>query len=155
MIKIPHKEAKGAILKVCNDALDGRFSTREAFMRMLQANPHIAVQGYNHFGRIFFWNRASSSIYGYSKEEALGQDLVELLLPENMQKLARDVIISGSKSGKMPAAGACDLLRSTGEYVSVYSGHLIFEWADSSGPEFYCIDLAVDYEPATGNPEMM
>ena len=61
-----------------------------------------------------------------------------------MKKLARDVITAGTKTGRMPSAGSCDLIRKDGEYISVYSGHLIFQWEDSTGPEFYCVDMAVD-----------
>lgn len=144
MIRIPYPEAKETILKICSDAMDGQFPTRDSFIRMLKANPHVAVQGYNRFGIIFYWNDASACIYGHSETDAFGQDLVELLLPEEMQRMARDVITSGTKTGKMPSAGACDLIRKNGEYVSVFSGHLIFQWEDSTGPEFYCIDLAID-----------
>ena len=39
----------------------------------------IAVQGYDEQARITFWNRASTELYGFSREAALGKRLDELI----------------------------------------------------------------------------
>ncbi|MBT8043086.1 MAG: hypothetical protein KJN98_07935, partial [Pontiella sp.] len=57
--------AKETIQGICRDSADGKYDTREKFMGMLAQNPHIAVQGYNAFGKIFYWNDASIDVYGY------------------------------------------------------------------------------------------
>ena len=33
-----------------------------------------------------------------------------------------------------------------GEYITVYSGHIVFQWSDATTPEFYCIDLGIKSE---------
>ena len=38
----------------------------------------------NHSGKIIRWNRASTALFGYSAEEALGQS-VELIIPDHLR----------------------------------------------------------------------
>ncbi|WP_372807198.1 PAS domain-containing protein [Pontiella sp.] len=143
--KYPFQDAKAIIHTVCDAAKAGDFDTRDAFMSMLERNPHLAVQGYNAFGKIFFWNEAAVGLYGYREAEAVNQDIFELIIPKEMRPLARAQVEVARKTGKMTEAGACDLLRETGEFVTIYSGHLVFQW--ENGPqEFYCVDLALETE---------
>ncbi len=146
MKKYPYKEAKETITSICNAAHAGQFDTRDKFMALLDQNPHIAAQGYNPHGKIFFWNEASAHLYGHSEAAAVNQDLFELILPDEMRHLARDMILCAAKTGKMPDAGACDLVRYDGSFVTVYSGHVVFKW-ENAYPEFYCVDLPIDNEP--------
>ena len=145
--KLQFQDAKRIITEVVAAANAGAFETRAAFMDMLDQNPALAVQGYNAYGKIFFWNDASSHIYGHRESEAINQDLVDLILPQEMRLFARDMIAMARKTGKMPDPGAYDLVRRDGEYVTVYSGHLVFQWENATTPEFYCVDLAIDSEP--------
>jgi len=136
------------IHKICEAADAGAYPSRNDFMDMLTRNPHIAAQGYNIFGKIFFWNKASAYLYGYRESEAINQDLVELIIPPEMQQLVRDTLLAARKTGKMHDPSPCDLLNSNGEYITVYSGHVVFQWDQATTPEFYCIDLALDTDIA-------
>jgi PAS domain S-box-containing protein len=149
MNRYTFREAKETILSICSKAADGEYDTREKFMAVLEENSHIAVQGYNPFGKIFFWNTASAHLYGHSEAAAVNQSLFELILPHDMQMLARAMIGCAMKTGKLPLAGPCDLVRHDGSLVTVFSGHVMFKWNEGSMPEFYCIDLAI--EPETTN----
>lgn len=146
MKSFPYKEAKEIITGICKAAAEGEFDSRERFMAMLDRNPHIAVQGYNPHGKIFFWNDASIHVYGHSEATAINQDLFELILPQDMRSLARDMVSAGAQTGKMPEASACDLMRCNGDLITVYSGHLVFTW-DGGYPEFYRLDLPLKTEP--------
>jgi PAS domain S-box-containing protein len=44
--------------------------------------PGVAIQGYDHEGRVLFWNRASERLYGFTEQQALGRRLGEFLLSE-------------------------------------------------------------------------
>ena len=142
--KYKFQDAKTIIQTICEAAAAGKYEMRESFMSMIAENPHIAMQGYNAFGKIFYWNEASSHLYGYRESEAINQDLVEIILPPEMRQFARDMIFNARKTGRMPEAGPCDLLQNNGKYVTVFSGHMVFQWEDSTIPEFYCIDLALE-----------
>jgi PAS domain S-box-containing protein len=135
--------AKAIIHTICKAAENNEFPTRKSFMDMLDANSHIAAQGYNAFAKIFYWNQASIDLYGYREDEAINKDLTELILPPEIRQFALDMIKNGAKTGRMPEACACDLLKADGDFVTVYSGHIVFQWDHSTIPEFYCIDLAI------------
>ena len=143
-----YKAAKEIIDRICNAAKNGDYDTRGKFMSMLADHPHIAAQGYNAFGKIFFWNKASAQLYGWAEHAAINKDLFELVLPEELRSLARNMVQVARRTGKFPEAGSCDLLHRSGEYVTVYSGHMVFQWDEGIEPEFYCIDLAIDPDSA-------
>jgi PAS domain S-box-containing protein len=138
-----YPEAKALIGSICEAAHAGEYDTHDEFHRMLDSHPDIAAQGYNSFGKIFFWNEASVRLYGYSERAAVNQDLFELILPPEMRRFARDMIAAAGKTGKTPDAAACDLLHRSGDYITVFSGHLMFQWDKATTPEFYCIDVAI------------
>ena len=110
MANFSFQDAKAIINTVCKAAADNEYPTRKSFLDMLQANPHIAAQGYNAYSKIFFWNQASIHLYGYREDEVVNKDLTELILPPEMRGFAQDMIANGAKTGKMPDAAACDLL---------------------------------------------
>ena len=147
MKKHPYNKAKKEILGIYMAAAAGEYDSREKFMALLDANPHLAAQGYNPYGQIFYWNDASAHLYGYSEAEAVNRNLFELILPPEMRSLAQDMILCAQKTGKLPEAGPCDLMRHNGEFVTVFSGHLMFNWEGAAVPEFYCIDLATCPDP--------
>lgn len=145
MESYPYKQAREIISSICKAAGSGEFDSREKFLAMLDEHPHIAVQGYNTHGKIFFWNDASARLYGHSEATAVNQDLFELILPNELRNLARDMVRSATKTGKLPDASACDLIRHDGDTVTVFSGHVMFQW-EKKYPEFYCFDLPIAKE---------
>jgi len=147
MKKFTYNKAKKLIQSICKAAADGEYDTREKFHAMLEAHPDVAVQGYNVFGKIFFWNKPSALLYGYSEAAAVNRDIFETILPPEMRPLARDLVFAATKTGKTPAASSCDLIHRNGEYVTVFSGHLMFQWDNATVPEFYCVDVGI--EPQT------
>jgi len=139
-----YQEAKKLIETICEAARNGEYDTREKFLAMLDENPDVATQGYNAFGKIFFWNHASSELYGYREHAVVNKDLFDLVVPEELRQFARDMIQVARKTGKLPRPSSCDLVRQGGEEFTVFSGHLIFQWNEGSEPEFYCVDIAID-----------
>jgi len=138
-----YKDAHKLVTSICEAADRGAYDTREKFHAMMEANPDVAVQGYNAFGKIFFWNIPSRHLYGHSETAAVNQDIFELILPPEMRQFARDVVAAAPRSGRTPAAASCDLIRCNGEPVTVFSGHLMFQWESASTPEFYCLDVEI------------
>ena len=147
MKQYPYNEAKQTIQPICNAAHAGEYDTREKFFAVLDQNPHIAIQGYDADGKIHHWNAAATDLYGFREDQALNQDLFDLILPKEMRPLARDMIAAAGKTGRLPESGPCDLIGVNGKIIAVYSGHVMFQWDSASSPEFYCIDMAIQEEP--------
>lgn len=58
----------------------------------------VAIQGYYQDGEIFLWNRGSERIYDYSKEEAIGNNLFDLIIPDDMLEAVREGIKKGAET---------------------------------------------------------
>lgn len=116
------------------DGAEGRFRS------LLEALPHIAVQGYDVNGTIHYWNKASEAIYGYSADEAVGQDIVELVLPPEMRDEARSGIAQWARTGVGGPGGELALLHKDGSRVAVYSSHVVLS-RDDGEAELFCVDV--------------
>ncbi|MEA3226673.1 MAG: PAS domain S-box protein, partial [Planctomycetota bacterium] len=114
--------------------------SREWFRMMLENLPNVAVQGYGPDGTVHYWNKANESIYGYTAEEALGKDLVELIIPPEMRDYVREAIAHGARTGEMPPASELNLMHKDGSRVPVWSSHAVVRRAGRE-PELFCIDV--------------
>jgi PAS domain S-box-containing protein len=70
------------------------------------------------------WNRAAEAIFGYTKEEAMGKHVTELILPEDMKELV-DSVFQDLLSGK---GGA----RSTNENITKDGRRVICDWYNTT-----------------------
>ncbi len=86
--------------------------------------PHIAVKGYNAKREAIFWNRASEALYGYSKKEALGKKMEDLvLLPDRREEMIAAFDAWVKTSEEIPS-GEMIKRRADGQEISVYSSCL-------------------------------
>ena len=51
---------------------------KHAFQRVMDGSESISVQGYNENHEVIYWNKASETIYGYTRAEAIGKKLEDL-----------------------------------------------------------------------------
>ena len=75
--------------KVCN-MLTHQYVTNDPLHQLFDAVKASFVQGYDEEHRVIYWSKDSERLYGYSNEEATGQKLEDLIIPEPM----RDLVIS-------------------------------------------------------------
>ncbi|GAO30110.1 sensory box histidine kinase/response regulator [Geofilum rubicundum JCM 15548] len=61
-------------------AEEALIESENRFRSLLQDIPSISVQGYQMDGTVIYWNEASEKLYGYTCEEALGQNLLDLII---------------------------------------------------------------------------
>ncbi len=110
------------------------------FQALLEGLEHVPVQGYDDHRRVISWNRASTLVYGYTLEEALGQKLEDLIIPPAM----RSEVVAGVDAWLAggPPIPACELVLQDrwGREVPVYSSHVMHETATGQR-EMYCIDV--------------
>ncbi|WP_333796759.1 PAS domain S-box protein [Rheinheimera sp.] len=110
------------------------------FRTLLDNTPEIAVQGYEADGTTFYWNKASERIYGYSKEEAIGQNLLQLIIPAAMQHDVRCAVAQMAETGEPIPSAELLLKHKDGHLVPVYSGHAVVKLHDKAA-QIFCMDL--------------
>jgi PAS domain S-box-containing protein len=86
------------------------------FRNVMEHIPGVAVQGYAMDGTVTFWNAAAEQLYGYSRAEALGGNLLELIIPPEL----RDGV-----------SRAMQHMAQTGEPIP--AGELLLQTLDSTG----------------------
>lgn len=110
------------------------------FHRLLRDIPLIAVQGYGPDGTTQYWNTACEHLYGYSAQEAIGRNLVDLIIPPELQDRVKGAIKEMAKTGQAIPASELSLMRKDGSRVPVFSSHVIVQVPGRS-PELFCVNL--------------
>lgn len=77
----------------------------EEKFRSISASAHDGIVMLDENAAITFWNGAAEKIFGYSVEEALGQDVHELVTPERFHSVARGGFTSFKASGQGVVVG--------------------------------------------------
>ncbi len=122
-------------------AAEQALRTSETRFRSLIENAlNLPVQGYGRDRRVFFWNAASERLYGFTREEAVGRRLEELVIPEDMADEVRRDVARWVETGVPPQAGELRLRHKDGSPVAVFSSHVSLPGAGGE-PEMYCIDV--------------
>lgn len=118
-----------------------KLSTSETrFRTLIDRIEHIPVQGYDENRRVIYWNSASTAAYGYSREEALGQRLEDLIIPPQMRDDVIQSIQLWLRQNQPIPSAELTLCNKKGEDVPVYSSHLLHTTA-SGEKELFCIDI--------------
>ena len=117
------------------------------FRTLLRDIPSISVQGYGADGTTTYWNRASETLYGYTAQEALGKNLLDLIIPAEMREPVRKDITAMFATGQTIAAGELCLQRKDGSPVDVFSSHTLIA-VPGQAPEMFCIDIDISARKA-------
>ncbi|HRD49674.1 MAG: EAL domain-containing protein [Candidatus Competibacter sp.] len=110
------------------------------FRRLLEEIPSVSVQGYDQNRRVIFWNTASERLYGYRRDEALGQLLEDLIIPPPMRASVIQAVGAWITEGKPIPNGELELLRKDGSLAPVYSSHAMLTTSQNQ-QEMYCLDI--------------
>jgi PAS domain S-box-containing protein len=116
------------------------WESEERFRRLLQNIPSVAVQGYGLDGTTQYWNQASERLYGYSAQEAIGRNLLDLIIPPEMRAVVTQAVQQMAETGQPTPASELSLMRRDGSRVAVFSSHVIVR-IPGRVPEFFCVDI--------------
>jgi len=110
------------------------------FSNLFQDVQSISVQGYGLDGTTYYWNKASEDIYGYSAQEAIGRNLLELIIPPEMRDSVQQAMHFMAETGHPIPSSELTLMRKDGSPVTVFSSHTIIR-RPGMEQELFCIDI--------------
>jgi PAS domain S-box-containing protein len=123
--------------KVAEEALQ---ASEMRFKEILQGVETVAVQGYALDGTVRYWNHAATLLYGYSQEEALGRNLLDLIIPPDIRSAVDNEIRKMAETKQPIPASELTLMRKDGSPVTVFSSHSLVQ-VPGQEREFFCIDI--------------
>ncbi|GFK94144.1 putative sensor histidine kinase pdtaS [Fundidesulfovibrio magnetotacticus] len=136
----------GVVVAAARDATDRLESlaalreSEERFRSLLDNVEAVSVQGYGPDGTVEYWNKASEVIYGYTRQEALGRNLTDLIIPPAMRDEVRAAVAHMASTGQPIPASELDLVRKDGSTAQVFSSHAVVQTARGN-TALFCIDV--------------
>lgn len=117
-------------------------SLKKTFMEaFFSQNSHLILQRYAMDGRVLSWNHASESFYGYSAEEALGKNMLDLIvLPEDRSQVAQELKVM-ELTRRAISQREMTLRRKDGSLVQAYINFMLTELEENQEPELFCLDI--------------
>ncbi len=117
------------------------------FRNLLQGIPFVSVQGYGPTGMTHYWNQASERLYGYSEQEAIGRNLLDLIIPAEMRNGVQQAVAQMFQTGQPMPTEELSLMRKNGTRVDVISSHAYVQ-VPGQEPEMFCVDIDVTQRKA-------
>jgi PAS domain S-box-containing protein len=115
-------------------------ASEQRFRHLVNDLPKIAVQGYDSERKVIYWNNTSEKLYGYSKEEALGRKIEELIIPDKMKEDIVHAVQKWQNQDIAIEASELILRNKDGGDVPVYSSHVMLTSFEGE-KTMYCIDI--------------
>ncbi len=117
------------------------------FKSVIENTPLVAVKGYDRDGVIHHWNRASTELYGFSAEEALGRRIQDLLFADEdvagFEQAIRDIW----DSGEATAPREWKLRTRSGDPCWIYFTMVPVK-RDGEVVELFCMDVDISARKA-------
>ncbi|MCX6163020.1 MAG: PAS domain-containing sensor histidine kinase, partial [Ignavibacteriae bacterium] len=79
-------------------------------------------------------------MYGYTAQEAIGNNLLDLIIPPDMREDVEHAIRQMAETGQPIPPAELSLMRKDGSRISVFSSHAIVH-VPGMPPELFCIDI--------------
>lgn len=134
----------GTLIDV-TDVVEGECALRESEERLrasLEYAPNVAVQWFDRDGRVLYWNHASTRLYGWSPDEAMGRTLSQLMLLPEEARIFTALLAGIEASGK--ALGPSEYpIRDRGGNVKYVEATTFRIPGQAGEPIFVCMDVDV------------
>ncbi len=112
------------------------------FRNLMENIDAVAVQGYGPEGITRFWNKASEKLYGYTRQDAIGKNLLDLIIPSEMKDGVTKAILEMAESGEPIPSAELLLKHKDGSPVPVISHHAIVK-LQGHAQELFCFDVDI------------
>jgi len=117
--------------------------SEQKFHELIESLPMVAVQGYDRNRRVIYWNEASTRLYGYSRTEAQGELLEDLIIPEPMRAAVIEAHTNWLDHNISIPSEELELKHKEGHLVPVYSSHVMIK-QETGECEMFCIDISLE-----------
>ena len=99
--------------------------SEERFRTLLQCVPSVAVLGFRPDYSVISWNEASTRMFGYTADEAIGKDIRELLIPADMRGMTTETCNHMATTGVPGPSVEQDLQHQNGTHVPVFVSYAV------------------------------
>jgi diguanylate cyclase (GGDEF)-like protein/PAS domain S-box-containing protein len=97
----------------------------EAKLRTVSESTQDAILMIGEWGKITFWNKAAETMFGYGRDEALGRNLAELIVPAKLREAHNRGLKAFQRTGEGPVIGKVlelpSLRRDGSEFIAEHS----------------------------------
>ena len=114
--------------------------SEQRFRHLVNDLPKIAIQGFDVERNIVYWNHTSEELYGYSKKEALGRKIEELIIPESKKNDIVHALQNWISNETSLPPFEIILRNKEGGDVPVYSSH-VMQTSYQGEKTMYCVDI--------------
>ena len=110
------------------------------FSILMEQVSNIAVRQSKLDGTIQYWSRGNEILYQYSKDEVLGKNVLDLIVPPEIREAVLQAAMQAAEVGKAPAPGELVMMRKDGSRIPVFCSHAILQ-RPGREVEIFCIDV--------------
>ena len=146
-LRITRHDEVGSLIRSFNHLLEKLAQREEAlkdsetrFRSVMERIPGVAVQGYRLDGTVTFWNAAAERLYGYPAQEAIGANLLDLIIPPDMRDSVSAALLRMQQTGEPSEASELLLQTRSGSRVPVFSSTALLK-PTGHPPELFCLDV--------------
>lgn len=109
---------------------------------IVENTPSLAIQWFDRHGRVLDWNPAAETLLGWSKEEAMGKTLADLIYTPEQQQGFMDVLAEIERTGQPFGPYEGEVCHRNGEVrVLLSTTYAIPDMA--GGQQFVCTDIDI------------
>ena len=110
------------------------------FRSLLQNVGAVAVQGYTPEGIVTYWNAASERLYGYHSAQAVGRNVLDLVIPGSLHARFQAALAEMRHNANAFVSEEWTLMHQSGHEVPVFSSHAaVYQLGEVA--EFFRFDI--------------